>query len=567
MRTLALLVLSLGVIASSGASALSQVDDLRARLRGGATDEVISQLEAELTNVEFEQRDLLELLAMAYQQKGHLAKARDAYQRYLRRFPDVPEAARVQQRLTAMLTATLPGRPDSRNASATTEQEPAAWQARTSWSVFSFVNRSQQSVDIPNRDAASSSDQRLQLVSNLDSRTSGSAAGVPLTMRAQLGFTSAIRDGFVETDPRIRRLWAQVGDQRNIRIGRQRTRDLGLFGTLDGISGGWQGGERWRVQGAAGMPLAFGELQPDTQHHAFSVGAALDAFDGLSLSAYFTNDAVSGLTNRRALGGEVRFRSTRWELFSNTDYDILHQVLNLATARVNWRPSPVLQTYVTFDYRLSPFAATRNALIGQPTDELEELRRRGVSESILQRLAARHSVKVWTGTAGATFAGVENWRLSGRLTYGDQSGTRGVSELRDPADELLLREIPGFDGAGTRTEAWGQLVRERIFGQLSVGASGRYAHRQTGSEALGTVFANWRHSSGFNVRPQVRLLDSDQEFSTRRSLLFDLRASLQSNTGSSVSMDVSYSIDRIEQTVADIQARRLSVFVGYVLQF
>jgi hypothetical protein len=80
------------------------------------------------------------------------------------------------------------------------------------------------------------------------------------------------------------------------------------------------------------------------------------------------------LTDRTAVGGELRYSDEHFFAASYVDYDVYFGDLNTALLTGNWQITRASNLTFFADYRNSPLLASWNALQGQPVDGLDELR-------------------------------------------------------------------------------------------------------------------------------------------------------------------------------------------------
>ena len=113
---------------------------------------------------------------------------------------------------------------------------------------------------------------------------------------------------------------------------------------------------------------------PTTDRNFYALSADFGTFaGGWDLSLYGISQDYFGLTDRQAVGTEVRYFRQGLTFVGLADYDIHYQELNnlllLGTIALpaRWTMS------VNLDHRKSPSLAARNAMIGQPVTSFDEL--------------------------------------------------------------------------------------------------------------------------------------------------------------------------------------------------
>ena len=317
-----------------------------------------------------------ELLGLARERAGQLAQAQAEYEEYLRRYPSGEAAERVATRLRILRAATLPGA----GGLGTTEAQ-RKWQvsgdvgqqfrydsSRTSTSAQPGVatpttptptqtentDGLYTDVDFFARRHGDTSDWVTRLSAGYD-RNFGSSA----FSSGGLGNRAMVSLASVEWIDRAHGLLAQVG--------RQVRNDDGILGTFDGLFASYHWRPSWAIDVAAGYPVDLLVASPQTRRRFESLALDLTPpgahWDG---SLFATVQTLDGVRDRRALGLQGRYLTSRGSLVALADYDVAFHSLNaamlLGTVQLPARWS------LNFDAerRNSPVLTTENALIGQP---------------------------------------------------------------------------------------------------------------------------------------------------------------------------------------------------------
>ena len=319
---------------------------------------------------EFPQRaEALELLGLARERNGQLAHAEAECEEYLRRYPEGEAADRIRRRLRALTFATSPASLRAREAAA----------AESPWKLYGGVSQVYRRDDSGFDDGTTSSDQTTQnaLLNDVAISVRRRGERFDFASRVSAGYAFDMLEDGPGNQSRVSQLFGEVSDHEldwTLRGGRQSGSTGGLLGTFDGLYAGYQLRPRVRLNARLGYPVESTRKGPSTDRSFYAVSADFGTFaGGWDLSLYGTSQDYFGLTDRQAVGTEVRYFRTGLTFVGLADYDIHYQELNnlllLGTIALpaRWTMS------VNLDHRKSPSLAARNAMIGQPVTRFDEL--------------------------------------------------------------------------------------------------------------------------------------------------------------------------------------------------
>ena len=338
-----------------------------------------------------------EYVGLARERKGQLAQAKVEYEEYLRRYPDGADADAVKQRLAAIVTldgATKPGRgaPDG-----------------SRWSVSGALaqdyRRDNNTVTANGLSTNGVGQSAVDTEADLQVRHRGDVydfkgrvfAGYVRDMLSGTGVAASqvrLPQAYVELDNKSAN-W--VG-----RIGRQSQSTGGVYGSYDGAYFGWMMRPGLRLGVAAGSPLQTYDAHFNHDRTFGNVSLeALGVLPGLDLTGFAFEQKANGILDSRQVGAEARYYRNGHSLVGQVDYDVLFKELNSATMLASWSFSNRWVLTSILDHRRSPFMSTYNALIGQPTGDLNELiaTTPGGIDAVRQ-LARDRSAKSDTATLG-----------------------------------------------------------------------------------------------------------------------------------------------------------------------
>lgn len=149
------------------------------------------------------------------------------------------------------------------------------------------------------------------------------------------------------------------------RLGRQSSSGGGVMGRFDGASLGFG------VTPSVRFNAVMGQLSD------YDVGSK-PRFYGVNTeigpaTIYAIQQTIDGVSDRKAIGTELRFFKTNMSLFGLLDYDISFHDLNVALLQGTYTPIPERTFNYYLDHRKTPYLSTRNALNGALTTSLTDL--------------------------------------------------------------------------------------------------------------------------------------------------------------------------------------------------
>jgi hypothetical protein len=227
-----------------------------------------------------------------------------------------------------------------------------------------------------------------------------------------------------------------------------------VLGRFDGVHGTYQWADERRLHVMLGYPVetTLDGVKTDRQF----VGAAVD-FDHVvgrwGVSPYVQSQKVAGISDRQAVGVEVRYLDDTRSLTTMLDYDTLYGELNTALAFGTWRLNNRITLTGLYDERTSIF--TRNALIGQPVSTFDDLLRTW-TEDELRQIARDRTATSTTASFGITMPFGERLQLNADVT---------TLEIGPSVDSAGVAAVPG---TGQQVYYSGTLVASALFGQRDV---------------------------------------------------------------------------------------------------
>lgn len=377
-----------------------------------------------------------EMVGIARERNEEFSKAKAEYEHYLRTYPTGEGATRVQQRLAALAEAKTKVQEQARKKPKKIDE------LQLYGSVYQYYYGGFSQTEITDKIANTTTkiqnhDQSLlQSAFDVTGRYRKDEYDTKVVVRGTHSYDTLATDDIRRNIDRLRAMYFEHSskDSYFVRIGRQPGNTGGVLDFR--FDGAWirytAMPQLLNINLLAGQPRQF-SLQtayvPDDPRNFradlkryfygvnFDVGPVGQAWSG---NAYFINQMVNGVVDRRAVGTEARYSSNGINAFGLVDYDISYNVLNVAMVNGTWVTPDTTYTLMV-DHRRTPYLQTTNALFGTPNASLDLIN--SANESLL-----RDQAKFVTATSDLFLAGVlhsvsKNWQLGGDVRLNRISGT------------------------------------------------------------------------------------------------------------------------------------------------
>jgi tetratricopeptide (TPR) repeat protein len=367
-------------------------------------------------------QDAQELIGLARERNGELAKAKAEYDLYLKLFPDGPGADRVRQQL-AQLKVPAPGARKVKVRDATVVKTVTG-----NFSQFYYGGQTQtqtafNTATTPGTSSLTSTDQS-ELRSSLDLKGLYRDADAD----QKLVFRGDDTRSFIDTRPNRSRVLSAFYEYKgyqngfSAKLGRQTPTSGGVLGRFDGALVGYEFAPKWRANVVAGRPVDFPSLGTDQTFWGVSLDAD-ELTERLRAKTYYFNQTADGIVDRRAVGLELGMYDARGSVSTLLDYDISYGVLNIGTLQSNWLSKGGTSFSFGLDYRRSPPLTTSAALYNSavtgmtpiPTS-IEQLLKTD-SEDQIRTWAEEASAISESATAGFLTPLSEKWQLGGDFSW------------------------------------------------------------------------------------------------------------------------------------------------------
>ena len=350
--------------------ALALLDKGRAALARGDNNSAIATLDQllRLPPNRYSQ-DAQELIGLARQRAGETVAARKEYELYLRLYPTGEGSDRVRQRIAAL------------DASKTTTPPPElkAVKPRTEAQSTIVGNLSQyyyhgaskldsttltSTANTQNQPSLTQTDQSSLVTSlNFTHRYRSEDYDNRLVIRDT--FTKNFLKGQDDTN-RPSAIYYEFKNRKldySARVGRQPGGSSGVLGRFDGALAGYNFSPKWRVNVVGGIPT---DISYDSHLRFLGAGIDIGPFaDHWGGSLYTIEQKVDDVTDRHAVGSEIRYFSQVFTLYGLFDYDMEFKTSNIAMVQSNWTATSGTSVHVLLDRRKTPSLSLTNALFGE----------------------------------------------------------------------------------------------------------------------------------------------------------------------------------------------------------
>jgi hypothetical protein len=386
-------------------------------------------------------QDALEFLGLARERNGQLAHAKMVYRDYLERYPEGEGTERVKQRLAAVVTARKKPRDKLR-----TTQTQASPEQQSDWDLFGgfsqYYRRDENTTGLDDAEITTVSQSSVN--SNIDITGRRRSSNYDLRTRFTGGYLHDFLNDGVNSDTTVSSMYFDAQDMQrdlSMRIGRQSRSTGGVLGRFDGLLLGFPLGNKFAVSAVGGFPVESSTDSFDDANRYF-YGLTLEAegfAKGWDANAFVIEQQVDGLTDRRAIGGELRYFDPTRSFFSLIDYDIYFNELNIWQLLGNWTLPDKTTVNLVADYRRSPILTTKNALMGQTVTSIDDLQD-SFSSSEINDLARDRTATSKLVTLGVSRPMNEKLQLSGDITalnLSDTDNSGGVEATEGTGTDLI----------------------------------------------------------------------------------------------------------------------------------
>jgi len=356
------------------------------------------------------------------------------------------------------------------------------------------------------------------------------------------------------------------------RLGRQPGNAQGVLGMFDGVFVKYSITDQYRITGVAGVPDNGSHSPIITNRHFY--GSALEfGLPGSTVSGnvYAIQQIADRLTERRAVGTELRYFNNSTSAFGLLDYDTIYHDVNIAFVQGNWTSSNQITFNALLDHRKSPILYGETAIQAVPfasplsVGGLQNVLTNSQIYSTIKKITAETD----TALIGATKQITQKWQLGGDVRLNRTVGTLGIDLSLIPGG-INVAPIPSTGIAYTYDlQAIG--INTLFSDDTSVINTSfvydpHYFAQTLGLTNVATFRSKWHVTSSLNLYHQKG--DASQLGQTTYKIAPTARISYQLLNNALVEADLGF-----EKTYQDdnantkLRSTRESMFVGYRWDF
>lgn len=408
-------------------------------------------------------------IGIAREKSGQPAKAVSEYQTYLKLYPDGAGATWVKDRL-AKLKSIQPSL-FAVSAAPTNIQSRAQsteFQTMEYGSVSMYYYRGSSHTETVTTVGTNQVPTSLTLTdqSSMITNVSMTARSYNNEFDNRLVFQDFFAANLLPGQKNKNRLNAAFYDVKNrindysARIGRQSAMGGGVLGRFDGVNAGYGFMSNWRANVVAGK-LSDATIGPRPTFY----GGSLDfgANSPIGGSAYAISQTVSGINDRRAIGGNVRYFDQQKTLMTMLDYDVQFKDLNMLTVQGTLNRESGTNYNFLLDRRKTPLLSLRSAVNGTAAS-IDTLIQNGWTKEDLILLAKERTAVSNMAQFGVTNQLNEKWQMGTDVSVSNTSGLKeSGTQFTDPFTGAVTTGLDGYvPGTPASGNTW--TLSERLAG-------------------------------------------------------------------------------------------------------
>lgn len=379
------------------------------------------------------QQQALENLGVVRESNRQLAHAKAEYQLYLEMYPSTEGAARVKQRLDALLAQRMPTSFVKKTQRLRMSEEK--WQHYGN--LYQFYYRDDVDADDIGSITANSS-----ISTNINYTARNKNKQIPMEANVAATHVYDTEDSEANKE-RLTSMFFDMSGQAgwfDLRLGRQKHKTISIFNRFDGADFGYLLSSGYKARLVLGYPVEFNETVDDRQDkHFYSLGFELAPETSIWKSnMFYLEQQADDILDRQEIAIDAGYQNKLRTFYSILDYSLQYETVNffLATLSQHYQGGSSLSFMA--DYRQTPFLTTTNALQGQVgvsslADLLSTLTEDEIEQLSLDRTAVYKSSAV-----NYTHYVDDALRVTVDVTVSNMSGTvasAGVDALQDTGNE------------------------------------------------------------------------------------------------------------------------------------
>lgn len=508
-------------------------------------------------------RDAKELLGLARERKGQIARAKLEYKDYVRLYPKGEGTERVKQRLASINAKQRLPRKKLKNVKGKDEKFRVDVFGRFLQRFFHDETQFNSSTSkLTSMTSILNVSSRMNL-KGYDIRTFFNAHDVEDFERSSRS-QSRVNTLYVDARNKEKGLSAKLG--------RQSSSKGGVFGRFDGLWASYELRPKWIINATIGKPVSFSRNALDADKIFYGVSATLGTFmnkwDG---NVYFVDQQVEGITDRQAIGGDIRYADKKYTLFNAIDYDTSYKKLNIFLVRGGWQFNKKLRLNLNYSLRQSPLVFTSNALQQESVSSFQELLDASNEDAIRNKVLNLTSSSTLY-SIGATYQLNKNLQINADISVTSLEGKPGVDKLVQLPSPPAINTISEVAETGPDISINSQIVASNYFVERDVNILGaRISDRDTRDTILLFVRSRFPHEKKWRFGPRFALeyLKNDSDDSNR--FKYTLSGKVDYRWRKKVNFDAELGLETTKNsgnpTSSALDFNRFFLILGYFIDF
>ncbi len=509
-----------------------------------------------------------ELMGVARERKGQVARAKLEYQEYLRLYPEGEGSDRVKQRLAGIELAQVEPREKLKEVKTA---------SKSSWDTFGrFSQRyySDQTTFKSTDTFDGSTDSRSTLTSFLN--VSGRYRSDEYDIRSFFNAHDVrTLQGSGDDNTEINSVYADIRNKQKkygALVGRQSSNKGGVFGRYDGAWISYEFQPKTEIAATFGKPVGFSSSDIDADRFFYGTSVSFGTFkEHYDANAYYIEQKVEGMVDRRAIGGDLRYTEKFTSMFASIDYDLFYSKMNILFLRGGWKVNDQTRVDINYNVRQSPLLMTTNALQQEGITSFKELQAVATEAEIRAKVPNVSSLSRML-TVGVVYEFDQNNQLNADVTVSSIDGKPATAKLNDttpsdPSDDTIAAQAK----YGPEYSYSVQMISSNYLIERDIHIiGGRYStgeNRTTTSIFLRSRFP-YKEQWYFGPRVQLDQTKNDADGSNLTHPSAAIKADYRWKKTVSFEAELGYDInDYSGGTGSNLDYSRMTLFLGYNVDF